>query len=95
MKEQWIIGVCNTDCDGVDLFTFCGTEEEMKEKLVEMVRYDKENDDSYDFGTESSDEIRTVCKGGDLELYAYGNYCNYHIDYTAKRLKDILCCYCY
>lgn len=88
MKEQWIIGVCNTDGDGVDLIGFYGTEEEAKEKLVQMVQADRLEDDGYDYGTESIDNVSVRWNG--TELYAYGCYSDYHIDYSAKRLNDIL-----
>jgi hypothetical protein len=88
MKEQWIIGVCNTDCDGVDLIGFYGTEDEVKAKLVEMVQSDRLEDDGYEYGTESVGEVDDRYYGA--ELYAYGCYYDYHIDYSAKRLKDIL-----
>ena len=87
MKEKWIIGICNTDCDGVDLISFFGTEEEMKAKLVEMVKDDRNEDDGYEYGTESIDDVDTRRNG--TELYAYGCYYDYHIDYSAKRLRDI------
>ena len=88
MKEQWIIGVCNTGYDGVDLYGFFGTEDEMKAELVKMVQSDRLEDDTYEYGTKSVDEVEVRYKG--TELYAYGDYYNYHIDYSAKRLKDII-----
>lgn len=87
MKEQWIIGVCNTDSDGVDLIGFFGTIEEIKVKLVEMVQLDS-LEDEMDYGTESVEEVDVSWDG--KELYAYGCYSDYHIDYSAKRLKDII-----
>jgi hypothetical protein len=88
MKHQWIVGVCNTDSDGVDLIGFYGTEDEMKAKLVEMVQEFRLEDDSYEYGTETVDEVDVRWNG--TELYAYGCYSDYHIDYSAKRLKDIV-----
>ena len=89
MKEQWIIGICNTNGDGVDLIGFYGTEEETKAKLVDLVQSDaRENDDGYEYGTESVDEV--AVRYQNTELYAYGCYYDYHIDYSAKKLKDIV-----
>ncbi len=88
MKEQWIIGICNTDSDGVDLVGFYGTEDEVKAELFGMVQSDREEDDGYEYGTESVDEVEVRWNG--TELYAYGCYYDYHIDYSAKRLSDIL-----
>lgn len=87
MKEEWIIGICNTDGDGVDLIGFYGTEAEVKAKLVEMVQEDKLEGGRYEYGTESIDNVGVRWNG--TELYAYGCYSNYHIDYSAKRLSDI------
>lgn len=87
MREQWIIGVCNTNGDGVDLYGFLGTEEEAKEELVSMVLADKlENEDEYDYGVESVDKVKDYGK----ELYAYAVYYDFHIDYTAKRFMNII-----
>lgn len=88
MKEQWIIGICNTDCDGVKLVGFCGTEDEVKAKLVRMVKEGAKNDkERWDYGTASTKEVEKDYLGN---WYAFGNYSCYHIDYSAKRLKDIL-----
>lgn len=86
MKDQWIIGICSSAVDGVCLIGFCGTEDEIRSELVKLVQEDKGNDDTYDHGTETPDEVAYY--GG--EMYAYGSYLDYHIDYTAKKLKDIL-----
>ena len=90
MKEQWIVGICNTNGDGVDLIGFYGTEDEMKTALVDMVQFDREVDeeDDYEYGTESVEEVEVRYNG--TELYAYSCHYDYHIDYSAKRLSDIL-----
>ena len=88
MKEQWIIGICNTDCDGVGLIGFYGTEDEVKTQLVDMVQSDRIEDNSYEYGTECENDV-SVRYGG-TELYAYGCYYDYHIDYSVMRLKDII-----
>ena len=90
MKEQWIVGICNTNGDGVDLIGFYGTEDEMKAALVEMIqsgRTDDEEDD-YEYGTESVEGVDV--RHGGTELYAYSCHYDYHIDYSAMRLSDIL-----
>lgn len=88
MKYKWVIGICDTEGDGVDLVGFYGTEDEMKAKLVEMVQNDREYSDSYVGGTESVDEVAVRYSG--TELYACGSYSCYHIDYSAKRLDDFI-----
>ena len=87
-QEQWIIGICNTACDGVILLSFYGTEKEIKTKLVNNVQSDRSNDDSYEYGTETVDEVEV--RENEAVLYAYGCYSDYHIDYSAKRLRDIV-----
>ena len=39
-------------------------------------------------GTESTAEIENVT-GRSSKFYGYGNYSNYHIDYTAVKYSDI------
>lgn len=87
---DWIIGVCNTDADGVTLYRFRGTIEETKEKLVSLVSGDRENDEeNWDYGTEDVDEVQVNDNGLGYDLYAYGCYSDYHIDYSAKELAHV------
>lgn len=87
---DWIIAVCNTGGDGVAIYRFRGTTEEVKEKMMELINADREKDaDIWEHGTESVDEIRAVDNGLGYELYGYGNYYDYHIDYTAKEFAHI------
>ena len=87
MREQWIIGICNSGLDGVCFTSFCGTQDEAKMKLIEMVQDDRREDDTYEHGTEIPEEVSVEYGGA---LYAYGNYYDHHIDYSAKSLKDII-----
>lgn len=80
-KMNWIIGICNTAADGVVLRRAYGTKEQIKELLVKYVNEDRiEDEDCWDYGCESVEEIEETSNG---ELSAYATYCNYHIDYTA------------
>lgn len=82
---DYIIAICNTASDGICMYRFRGTFEELKRKLIELVMEDKENDeDAWDYGTESVDEI-DMC-GSDINAYA--TYHDYHIDYTARAFAD-------
>lgn len=63
------------------MYRFIGTEEEVKEKLLDMVQEDREKDEvNWEYGTESVDDVQD---GGCLEFYACGCYSDYHIDYSA------------
>lgn len=90
-RYNWLIGVCNTDGDGVSMYQFFGTKEETKQKLVEMIDTDRNNIkeegcDEWNHGTESVGDVE---ERGLWELYAYGCYSNFHIDYSAVELAHI------
>lgn len=80
--NDWMIGVCSSEVDGVYLYRFYGTREEVKIKLSEMVLADKKADEpNWEYGTEFPADVEGF---GTNEMYAYGCYSDYHIDYTAK-----------
>ena len=88
--QDWIIGVCSSGEDGVVLYRFRGTTDEVKEKLYSLVKEDRENDpENWDFGCESSDDIRDESGGLGHEFYGFGSYSDYHIDYTAKEFSHV------
>ena len=87
-RYDWIIADCNSDQDGINFYRFYGSVEEVKKKLVEMVMFDMNEDkESWDFGTENTEDV-TVFPNED-ELYAYGCYSYYHIDYTARKFMNL------
>lgn len=87
---DWIIGVCNTDADGVQIMRFSGTEDQVKELLVKLVLENQENDtENWEYGTESVEDVKDESCGLGHEFYAYGCYSNYHIDYTAKEFAHV------
>lgn len=89
-KYNWIIASCNTDADGIDIYRFHGTIHETKEKILSMIKDDIKNDvENYEYGSESVEDIKFVDSGLNHELYGYGCYSNYHIDYTAKEVNSI------
>jgi hypothetical protein len=59
MKRDWIIGICNTNCDGVELYRFHGDNLEVRRKLLDLVKQNKEDDEhnDYEYGCESMDDI--------------------------------------
>lgn len=88
---DWIIAKCNTAEDGVNIYRFRGTIEEAKEKLLELIETDRENDESnsWEHGSEKAGDIDAVDNGLGFELYGYGNYSDHHIDYTAKEFAHL------
>ena len=96
-KHDWIIGICCSASDGVNLWKFSGTKDEVKAKLFSLIEEDRENDfETWEHGTESIDEIaerntiREIVEGNCVpELYGYGSYYDYHIDYSAKVIDHI------
>ncbi len=92
---KWIIARHNSNLDATMFYQANGNAEEIKEYLVEIVRADKENeglssgcgkDSTWDFGTESIDEVQEKPFNS---LYAFGSYYDYHIDYTARPIEFI------
>lgn len=89
-RYYWIIGICSSGSDGVKLLSFVGTKEEIKTKLMQLILEDKVNDEeNWDFGCESANDIRDECNGLGYEFYGYGCYHDYHIDYTAKEFAHV------
>lgn len=89
-RYDWIIGICNTSADGVKLFRFRGTISEVKEKLLSLIKEDQAKDkEIWDYGCENTDDIRAEDNGLGYELYGYGCYADYHIDYTAIEFAHV------
>ena len=88
--ENWIIAKCNTAGDGIELMQFIGTEDEVKEQLAALATEDASaNEEDFDNGTENASEVQRDVFGN---LYAYGCYSDYHIDYSARILGEIPFC---
>lgn len=88
--ENWIIAKCNTAGDGIELMQFIGTEDEVKEQLAALATEDASaNEEDFDYGTENASEVQKDAFGN---LYAYGCYPDYHIDYSARMLGEIPFC---
>lgn len=89
-RYDWIIGVSNTEADGVALFRFRGTKDEIKQKLADLVNEDKERDEEHwDYGCETVLNIVDESNGCGWLYQAYGIYSGYHIDYTAKEFSHV------
>lgn len=89
MNRKWIIGICSSECNGVRICMFIGTNTEVKEKLVQLVLGDKANDENcWIQGSESIEDVEDV-SGIGCEFCAYGSYSDYQIEYTAKEFSHI------
>ena len=88
-RNDWIIGICNSAENGVKVHRFRGSIQEAKEKLLELVNKDRaENSDTWEYGTEDAESVDAV-DGLGYELYAYGNYIDHHMEYTAKEYAHV------
>ena len=90
-RYDWIIGVCSSEASGVRLLRYRGSIIETKEKLLSLIAEDRANDDkeAWDHGCETVDDISSEDNGLGYELYGYGQYQDYHIEYTAKEFAHI------
>ena len=87
---KWVLAIHWSRMDGTLLRFVEGSADEIKWYLVQMVKSDRESEardgnDSWNHGTESVDEVQEN-KQGIESLYAFGDYDDFHIDYTAKRV---------
>lgn len=87
---DWLIGISNSEVDGVSLLRFRGTKKEIQQKLSDLVNEDKEKDvEHWDYGCETVLNIVDNSNGCGWLYQAYGCYSNYHIDYTAIDFSHI------
>ena len=87
---DWIIGICSSGAGGVRFLRFRGTTEEAKQKLCSLVQEDRSNDiENWDYGTEEPEDVQVQDGGLGYDLYAYGCYSDYHIDYSAKEWAHV------
>ena len=90
-KYNWIIGISNSETNGVKLFKFFGSIDEVKEKLISMVIEDrKEDEGNWEYGSETIEDIEDKSYNSGYEFYGYGSYNSYHIDYTAKEISNVI-----
>ncbi len=81
LKTRWLIGICNSDADGVVVYAVLGTKNEVKKHLVNLVKEDKREDsERFDSGTTALKDVYEESNG---TLSAYATYYDYHIDYVA------------
>lgn len=80
--KDWSIIVSNSIEKSTTGKHFCGTEQEVKELLVQMIQKDCLNNEK-DFinGTEKSEDVAVSADG---TLIAFADYAQYHIKYRAE-----------
>lgn len=82
---RWIIGISGSDMDDVITYAVTGSKDAVKRHLIELVKKDKSKDSgAWDDGSLKPSEVEERQNG---KLYAFGNYAEYHCDYTATPLK--------
>jgi hypothetical protein len=87
---NWIIGIGGSDCDDVITERVSGTKRQVKKYLKDLVASDRDNDsEGWDYGTTAIDGESGVEERTNGILYAFGEYDNYHIDYTATPEMDV------
>lgn len=87
---KWIIGISNSEADGVSLYNYEGTVEQIKNRLISLIKEDRENDKSgWDYGSENENEISDESDGDKKVFSGFGCYSEYHINYTAEMLTEI------
>lgn len=90
-KFRWVVGICASDGDEVNIYRVDGTVHQMREHLFKGVcahHYDGD----WQFGTESPEEV--VIKERDEnwipeKMCAYACNSDYHVDFTAARISAL------
>ena len=85
LSNEYIIVSSSGDASGVSMQRFQGTENELKEKLVEMIIEDHTDAEDYDYGSERVSELSVE---GNM-LIGYAVHTTYSTYYSAMRLSDI------
>ncbi len=87
-KKMFIVGIGNSAADrGVIVQRFMGTWTEVEKFLMALIEGDRMEDaDSFDYGTESVEELEHCLDGS---VYGYSIFGDYHIDYMAIPEEDL------
>lgn len=87
--NEWIMGICDTEFDGIEYVYVLGTEEQVKEYMLKLIKEERETEekkDLFDFGTETIEELQTRSDGS---IYGYNNFEWGHTDYEATKTNMI------
>ena len=80
-KTNWIIGVSGDEMSGVTTYRVLATKTKVKKHLVDLVLGGRANDKKrWLYGTDYIFEVEEKQNG---VLYAYGEYEDYLVDYSA------------
>ena len=80
-KTNWIIGVSGDEMSAVTTYRVLATKTKVKKHLVDLVLGGRANDKkSWLYGTDDIFEVEEKQNG---VLYAYGEYEDYRVDYSA------------
>lgn len=90
--NDWIIVICDSRYNGADIFKFYGSKDKVKKILVNLVCREKrsEDEDLWDFGVESVENVDESINGN--KLYAYANFYDHNVEYTAMTMSAIPKC---
>ncbi len=91
-KRDWLICFGGSHFDGVQVYSYAGTVDEVKALLVDEVQklINYEECDEAEYFTESVDEVQEHdCVGAWGSYYAYVSFNNYHVDIEAIPMDDI------
>lgn len=87
---DWIIAISSSDMEGIRILRYSGTEDHVKQKLVDLVAADRNSlKETWNFGTETVEDVEDVSNRLGYEFYAMGNYEGFRIDYTAKEFAHV------
>lgn len=88
--STWIIAMASSDDDGMRILRFLGTADDVKEKLVSIILWDKNKDEeNWLIGSDNVWDIQDISAGFQKEFYGFGTYSDYFVRYIAKELSSI------
>ena len=98
-ERKWMIAASGTEWGEPRIYSFTGTEDQVKNKLVDLVKATKNMDSgNFDDGTETINDIkefRNPHTGEILSISAWVSFCRHpynHDDYTAYPAETIQEC---
>lgn len=89
-KMLWMVGTCHSEGDWISLEVINGSVDQVKKYLLNLVVSYKEDDlRDFDYGTEEISDVGEMKINGKVkELNAYAVFDNYHVNFTAKLIKQ-------
>ena len=88
---DWIVGICNSACNGVRMYRAHGSIDYMKEYIAAEVRAMSVCFDGYDFGSDTADDVELA--QGSNSLYGFACFQEFHIEITATPMEDLKACW--